>query len=40
MFPEGSWEGKIVEFMHIKSIPVKLKQELKLAADLQASFLL
>lgn len=40
MFPEGSWEGRIVEFMHIKSIPVKLKQELKLAADLQASFLL
>lgn len=40
MFPEGSWEGRTVEFMHIKSIPVKFKREWKLAVDLQAALLL
>lgn len=40
MFPEGSWERGVVEFKHIKSIPVKFKREVKLAGDLQASLLL
>lgn len=35
-FLGGGW---LVEFKHIKSIPLKLKREVKLAGDLQASLL-
>lgn len=39
LFPEGFWQGRIAEFMHIKNIPVIFERALKLAADLQAALL-